>query len=190
MSEEWYDAQFYFRKTDPTLWWITALELQKAAEKIWDEYQGFFEKFKADPEAFYDKERRDGLLDVTLGLHRPYFLLMSLAIENLAKGVLIGRNPEKFKSEGFSHNVSGYIRECGIDLTEEQSHLVNQIEHVIKWRGRYPIPTRIKDWSLNRRKDGRKFMPGTITYDDKDEVQKIFILLNNTLAQERKKSKK
>lgn len=186
MSDEWYNEQFECRQTDPTLWWITALELHKAAEKVWEEYENVHKNFTEDPESFLERERSEGI-NIGLGLSRPYFLLMAMAIENLVKGILIGRDSDWVgKQKGLSHDILKYIEECGFDLEKDQCRLVSQMKPIIEWHGRYPIPKELEGWKLQRPKSGKVIRPGLIAPADKPQVEALFIILNNVLAEERK----
>ena len=103
----------------------------------------------ADPAAFSDAERAAGRKNVDLDLYKTAFFLYGLALENLLKGTLIARDPSRFhRQKDFTHGLLKYFEEVGIPLTLRQQWLVEQVDVLVWWKGRYPTPKKKKYWAL------------------------------------------
>ena len=142
-----------------------------------------------NPEDFFAKEQNDPTIGIDLELYETALFLLGLAIENLAKGILIGRNPERFQPKDLTHTVGEYVRECAINISERQEALLKELEAVILWRGRYPTPKKLRDWSKRPGLYGPGSRPGMIAGTDKPSLDDIFEKLNTILVQEDKASK-
>jgi hypothetical protein len=93
--------------------------------------------------------------------------LLSLAIENLLKGIWLKKNRQQktdiFPKAITGHNLNNICRMLGIEvkgILEEQLHILTEY---IKWYGRYPIP-------LKEDENGRFW--GVIEMDEKKIIPK------------------
>lgn len=76
---------------------------------------------------------------------RAAVLLLGFAIENLAKSVLVARNPGLVTDEAeyrgpASHNIGSLVQQCGIAVTPTQQASLNALADYETWLGRYPVP--------------------------------------------------
>lgn len=90
-----------------------------------------------------------------------YMMLMGLAIENIIKGIYIGRKIKKldskiindFNLENFGvkgHNAPKLIDELEIDLAaSERSLLEDATEHLV-WAARYAVPAKVRNQILSK----------------------------------------
>jgi hypothetical protein len=82
----------------------------------------------------------------------PARMITGMAFENLIKGLILIKHPEKVsKDKKFdlkSHNLvqlwTMYLPEIGI--TEKEKAVLKELENYIAWKGRYPIPLIAKDF--------------------------------------------
>ena len=81
--------------------------------------------------------------------------LVALAIENLLKGLWVGRNYKKIKStknmrkdlpELTTHYLSDLAKAAAIRLSREEKSLLSDLTKIIMWYGRYPIPLKVDDY--------------------------------------------
>jgi hypothetical protein len=95
-----------------------------------------------------------------------FFLLAGLAIENLAKGLLVQRGGVKTISTKLAgdlktHGIRSLLKRLKISLSPEEEKLVNRLEHAIIWAGRYPVPIdaakMLGTGTLTRATDGDEF---------------------------------
>lgn len=84
-------------------------------------------------------------------LWRIYLLLAGLALENLAKSVIVGQHPELVTREGLSrdwpgtgHRLRELFRRAGINLSWEETRLVLGLQRYVEWGGRYPVPKQFR----------------------------------------------
>ena len=77
------------------------------------------------------------------------FFLVALAIENLLKGLWIGRNYEAVKKaksvkelkEIKKHDLDQIAKSAGLSLTSDEESLLSDLTKLIVWHGRYILPT-------------------------------------------------
>jgi hypothetical protein len=77
-------------------------------------------------------------------------MLMGMAIEDMAKGIIVGRNPAKIaegKMTGVptSHDLAELVRSCKVPLTDEEVVALRILSEYVRWAGRYPIPMAAED---------------------------------------------
>jgi len=79
---------------------------------------------------------------------------MGLAIENLAKGIIMVIHPEYLKSNAElnkkkirTHNVCGLLDNNDICGFEEDKELLNALSTRVIWMSRYPVPLERKNFS-------------------------------------------
>ncbi len=185
MGEHGYDKQFDLQAKEPAFWYLKARRLKRASDLLWEAYKSAVAVFKESPDAFFARERDNPTIGIDLDLYETALFLLSLAIENLAKGILIGRDPERSLKD-LTHRVADYVQECGIEMSERQKALLKELEAVIRWRGRYPTPKKLEDWRI--RQGGSR--PGMIDVPGKASLDDIHEKLNTMLlAQDRNATK-
>jgi hypothetical protein len=76
-----------------------------------------------------------------------YLMLIGLAIENLAKGVLISRSAAEYVGqEGHlrkpikTHKLVDLAQLCNLPLSSDQENMLKKLTSYIEWAGRYPVP--------------------------------------------------
>lgn len=184
MTQDWYDEQFDLQRKNPVFWFLKARRLKRASDLTWSEYESAAAEFKRNPDDFFRKEREDPILGLDLELFEPALFLLALAIENLAKGLLVTSNPDYFNQEAPTHGVVAYVDQCGVAISEKQRALLGEVEAIIKWKGRYPTPVKLMDWRLRQGSYGPGTRPGTIEPSDKAFVDGIFDNLASALIEE------
>lgn len=134
---------------EPVVWRLTALELRDSARVL-----------RAAIAAQDDGVRHLAMLPVAgelgggnpnAGRWRVYMLLAGLALENLAKSVIVAGQPELVTEEalgqdwpGHGHDLRGLFRRAGLKLSWEELRLVLGLQHYVEWMGRYPVPKRFR----------------------------------------------
>jgi len=185
MSDKWWDEQFELQGESATFWWLQARRLKRGADLNWEAFEKELIHFKSDPDGFLEKEKESGTINVDFELNRVYYFLLGLAVETLAKGILVGRNPKYFsENRNMTHEIQDYVAECGVDFDDKKKKLLEELSIIVKWKGRYPTPKKPKDWTLREGPYGANSMPGTISPDDKQELEEIYSALNSTLCRE------
>jgi hypothetical protein len=121
---------------EPATWRSSALELKRAADAVAIQWaQDLDPTTRANPTA------------VPPNLGPPYMLLAAFAVENLAKAILIKRDPNLFPltvpSKGGlkTHNLVDLVDRVGGTWTGADLTLVRRLAQFAEWSGRYPTPT-------------------------------------------------
>lgn len=177
MSDTWWNDQFELQGESAVFWWLQARRLKRGAELCWEAFEKEWINFKSDPEGFHEREMKSGKTNVDIELTLVYYFLLGLAVETLAKGILVGRDPKYFsKNRNMTHKIQHYIAECDIEFDDKKKKLIEELSIIVKWKGRYPTPKKSTDWTFV-----------SISPDDKEELEEIFSTLNNILCYENDK---
>lgn len=71
------------------------------------------------------------------------FMLFGFALENLAKGIIVGRDPKvvtrKRWQGGNGHNLAALFDRAKIPLTDDERDLLDRTSRLTVWKGRYPV---------------------------------------------------
>lgn len=166
MSSFW-DEQFDLQRRDPFFWWLAAQRLRRAGDLTFNAASAAISQFRDDPSAFTSTEYAMGRMNLDLDLTKTALFLYGLTLENLLKGILIARDALRFeKPDLLTHRLPDFFDEVGLTLDSNQRFVVEQIEILVVWRGRYPAPKKIEKWKLREDPKGRRHMPGSISNDD------------------------
>ena len=123
--------------TDPRAWWLSARRLMQASELLW-------KAFDADLKAMRSGKPGHTLDNLETGL--AWMLLTGLALENLAKAVLLKRNPSVArpgrlpKWPGDGHDLNRLFSHAVIGIGADEREMLERLTEFVRWRGRYPIP--------------------------------------------------
>lgn len=125
----------------PHLWLSSAKHLKKAADIICDELVKTLASYSSSSTRIpYDE----------IVLFKSYMLLAGLSLENLAKGILIGRNPNIVnsneldrkllgKSKGGHDLVATLMQKISLELLPSEIDVVSRLTKFVVWAGKYPI---------------------------------------------------
>lgn len=76
-----------------------------------------------------------------------YYLLIGFAVENLLKGILLIRDPEKYfdseskKLKNLDHDlIELCVTKCEITINQAEEKLLKELYTQVIWKGRYPTP--------------------------------------------------
>jgi hypothetical protein len=122
---------------EPHAWLIEAKQLKRAADLILPELKNIFAVSPHQRPRFEDAK-----------LFNSYMLLAGLALENITKGILVGRNPGVVTSETFTlkgHNLSQLAKQVTPTLSKHELDTLNKLTEFVKWAGRYPIHLHAKE---------------------------------------------
>jgi hypothetical protein len=146
--EPWYQRVRHTAAA-PTAWLRLAQILRQAAEDLWiagnahDEAPGS----ELGSTVLTHWKDPDATLPKTGGSTSDVcFMLFGFALENLAKGIIVCRDPtlvsrqslEKWHGKG--HNLAALLDWAKIEVTEDQRTLLDRTTRLTVWKGRYPVP--------------------------------------------------
>jgi hypothetical protein len=122
----------------PDAWLMEARLLKRTADLVCQELRKVFIAF---PEGF-TAHRRPPFEDIAL--FKNYMLLSGLALENLTKGIIVGRKPTVVTPETFNlktHNLLTLAQQVVQPFSSDELDLLKRLTAFVVWAGRYPIPT-------------------------------------------------
>ncbi len=173
-----WDEQYQVQSEEPFFWLRQSNRLKLAADLVGRAFADALSAFKADSKAFHEQEQKTGRYTVEFDSFPVYVFLYGLSMENLAKGILVSRNPKHFSSGAkLTHELLPYVEQCGLVLTDKRRALLKEVEVAITWKGRYPTPKKLKDWQLRPGPYGDNHMPGAISPDDQSELEAMYVEL-------------
>lgn len=125
---------------DSHTWLFNAVQLKRAADVV---------RVEID-KAFVVVNHPYGKVPIQdVYLFYSYYLLAGLSLENLAKGILIGRNPNVVSSgqldlkmlvgSGNGHDLPNLAHRMVVSLSQREQDLLSRLKEFIVW-GKYPIP--------------------------------------------------
>lgn len=156
VPEGWLQVARY-TAAEPTSWDRKAHCLRKAAGLLWDAgNEGRIATTGPKPQTLVSWER-EGFEAPKMGGGQESevcFMLLGFALENLAKGILVCRDPSlvsRKRLRGWhtdsqsGHDLVLLFDRCKIAVSEPERRLLARTTRLIVWRGRYPIPMNFYD---------------------------------------------
>lgn len=115
----------FAEKADAENWLYMAAALRHAAERI-------------------DWKKKNDFMDwIFVPIYR---MLIAFSVENLLKGIQIIEGNEALEESELSKQLSSHglrwyaDKVSGIEITEDEKKILDELEQYIRWAGRYPIP--------------------------------------------------
>jgi hypothetical protein len=150
--------QFDLASQMPLAWRYSARQLKRVADLTFavanqaseQSMQAFVEQVRSGvTQESRTLSPEEAQIEYDSGLFEVYFLLVGFALENLAKGILVARDPTqvsggKLKGLIKSHNLIALINPCGTSCDDADREILGRLNRSVSWRGRYPIPV---EWS-------------------------------------------
>jgi hypothetical protein len=115
-------------------------------------YRSFSERFGLGSDASHPGSNvipRDIIYSYINCYHKAYMLLAGVAMENLAKGLLVatkvveGKLPKWF----FTHDALRLLKEADFQLEQYDSHALTNATEARIWKAQYPLPIDAKNLS-------------------------------------------
>ena len=186
MKSEWDEEQLNLQQQSPVFWALTGGRLKRASDLTWDAFDRAAKVFGSDPNNYFCRGQSNSLLKLDSELYAVSFYLLGLAIENVARGVLVGRNSGRFNGRGLSHGLSRYVEESDVKISSRQRELLRGLERVIAWVEHSPAPHSSEEWTTEIGDP----LPGTelnmISPADKYQIEEVYEILVRTLVEEQK----
>lgn len=119
--------------------WLEEAEmLKETAELSWNADIRAVDRVKLMYSPQHDHVLRQATEELGVELNLLYRYLISLAIQYLAIGILIRRDPLYFLEQPPGHKIIVLVEACDIVLTEQQRQLLRTTENAYNWADRYP----------------------------------------------------
>ncbi len=162
---EWWLQRVRYTAAEPTAWLHHAWILRQAAEDLWitgNAHQRspgselgvtVLAQYRA-PDAPPIPETGGSTRDVC-------FMLFGFALENLAKGIIVCRDPKRvsrgklarWHRRGSGHQLVRLFESAEIPFTIEEREVLERMSRTTEWQGRYPVPM-----DFNNARDGDRLI--------------------------------
>jgi hypothetical protein len=126
-------------KNNPRLWQSAALKFKRVADL-------------ARAEVDNDEDDQRPASEKLMRIDDTYVFLMSVAIENILKGILMASGKgcaKSYEKITTHHNLvtlyNDYCKRYGLRATEDDCRLLSILTHAAKWAGRFNLPRRSED---------------------------------------------
>jgi hypothetical protein len=120
-------------------WLSEARLLKETADLSWDADLNVMQRAKLIYGPQHDRVLRHATEELGMELNLLYRYLVSLAIQYLAIGLLIDRDPRYFLQQQPGHKIVKLLRASGVALSAQQLELLSSIENAYDWAERYPF---------------------------------------------------
>jgi hypothetical protein len=169
---------------NPQLWLEKAAKLLEASEVLEPKLRDFWNIVLTNSrEGRYNKgapppERPPS------DLHGPYFILVSYALENLFKALIIRDRSDEIRGQfGQTGKLPSLIKahdlvrlskkaNIKIDITEED--VLTRLSRFSKWKSRYPVPVELSDMqNIIKYSNGEGYFTDYFEPDDLDKLNAI-----------------
>jgi hypothetical protein len=130
--------------SDPSPWYMRALTLQHSAQALWEAANPEDRAITSITDLGWVRDWAPPIKGGRLG--EVCFMLLGFALENLAKGVIVSRDPKLVSKErlsnwhGQGHNLIALFEWAKISVTDDERKILDRTTRVIEWKGRYPVP--------------------------------------------------
>lgn len=134
---------------NPLLWYTHARTLRQAAEDLWHagNEHARVPGSELGTTVLYAAANPDWSSPKTGGSTSPVcFMLFGFALENLAKGIIVCRDPSRVTMAGFKgwgkkgHKLIELFELAKISLEDDDRKLLGRVTRLTEWKGRYPLP--------------------------------------------------
>lgn len=164
------NKEIFIYYASPEHWFQTALELD----------QTILELLSIKDKSYYLESYHLHSKNVKRSFcSKSIYLLITFAIENLIKGILVLRNPDfvnsgTLKKEIKTHDLFALSIEANLNLLVREKNLLRKLTHIGLSTARYPI-------GLN---EHFEIIPVEFVQKDENTYKKLFIKLRDMLAKE------
>lgn len=117
-------------------------------------------------------------------LHGPYFILVSYALENLFKAIIIRDRNDEIRSQFVQtgrlpslikgHDLVKLSKEASITMDISEEDILARLSRQARWKSRYPVPVELSDMqNILRYSDGKGYFTDYFKPGDIDRLDAI-----------------
>ncbi len=125
-------------------------------------------------------------------LHDPYFILISYALENLLKALIIRDRSDEIRSRFTQtgnlpklirdHDLLELSRKASITMDIKEEDILTRLSRFSKWKSRYPVPVELSDLqNILKYSDGKAYFTDYYKPDDLEQLDAIVKRLKDHL---------
>jgi hypothetical protein len=152
---------------DPDRWYDSALVLKGVAEAIGE--------IRMRAARAFVSGNHGEIEQLTYG--PPFPMLAGLAIENLAKAIVLRRTVRKSEGGKLPQGIAGHgkvldhLADAGITLSDAERALARRLAKFVVWAGRYPVPMKAPPGASDLE------VGAQTSYSDLDQFRRFFAKL-------------
>lgn len=129
------------KKLDPTHieYWVTeAHKLKHAADLCWEADLNLKQNSESAKLYGLDQTLIEAADDAESELSWLYPNLISFAIQHVAIGILLKRNPQHIIDEAPRFQIINAVHDCGVTVDAEISEIISNVENAFRWSEKSP----------------------------------------------------
>jgi hypothetical protein len=128
-------------KLDPTkidYWVAEAHKLKQAADLCWEADSNLKQNSESARLLGLDHVLIDAADDAESELNWLYPNLIAFAIQHLAIGILLKRDPQHIIDEAPRFQIINAVRDCGVSIEAELKNIISNVENAFRWSEKSP----------------------------------------------------
>ncbi len=177
---------------DPRLWMDKADKLLEASKTLEPQLREFWNVVQTNTkEGRYNKGGKPPYIPPP-DLHGPYFILVSYALEDLFKALIIRNQSNEIRSQFFQngrlpslinkHDLIKLSKDANIVFGIIEEDVLIRLSRQSKWKSRYPVPIELSDiQNMQKYSNGKGYFTDYFKPDDIDHLDSIVKRVKNTL---------
>jgi hypothetical protein len=125
-------------------------------------------------------------------LHGPYFVIISYALENLLKALIIKKRGDEISHQFFksgklpslikSHDLINLCHSAQIKLSIIEEDVLRRLSRQLLWKSRYPVPVNLPDMlNMIKYSDNHIYLTDLLKPDDNEQINNIISRLKAEL---------
>jgi hypothetical protein len=159
-------------------WVAEARILKEAADSCWSADISVKQRVKQIKRFSKDASMVHAAEGAESELNLLYRYLVALAIQYLAIGILIRRDPQRFLKEQPGHHIVSLIEESSVTLSPLQKSVLLNIESYYEWGDRYPqLSGQLTDPKI-RMMTHQMAAQDALSLEDKKALDEVYAKLN------------
>jgi len=177
-------AQYLEQLVNSRLWVNMAdemLEASKVLEPYLRQYWSIAMTKAKEKKYYKEKEYR---YTPPPNLHGPYFILVSYALENLFKAIIVRERRDEIRDQFFQkgmlpklineHNLVKLSKKAYIKTDIKEEDILTRLSRLSKWKSRYPVSVELRDiQNVIQYSDGKPHFTDYYTPGDIDQLNAI-----------------
>jgi len=123
-------------------------------------------------------------------LHGSYFILVSYALENLFKALIVGERSDEIRSQFIQtgrlprlineHNLMKLSKEANMRVDIKEEDILTRLSRQSKWKSRYPVPVELHDIrNVIQYSDGKPYFTDYYAPGDLDRLNALVHRVKN-----------
>jgi hypothetical protein len=158
-------------------WLEEARLLEETAALSWSADMSTHDQEKLLYSPLHDQLLSHATEELGVELNLLYLYLISLAIQYLAIGILIDRDPHYFMHHQPGHRVLKLVEACDVVPTPLQRRLLKELENAYDWAERYPLSTQGEGHEALRRMTQGLSEMACLNSDEKGALDGLYAAL-------------